>query len=304
MSLKIAETKDFSEGLKTQIKEECSEALKLIEIKAESDPHDVVHEVRKAFKKIRGTLRLIRDHIDFYTEENTFFRDEGRRVSALRDATSVIEALDGIYDQYDDQLYKKTFGKFRDYLVSRQAQMASDQLDQKGILKLIGKNLSEKCGQIDHWPIAIQSFEDLSPSVIRVYKRGLKGYQRADEGGSTEDFHEWRKRVKYLRYQLDLLNLIWPNFLDCWEDELHELTNYLGDDHDLYNLHELVDENTDQFADPESAQLLKSLIHSKRSELQANALQLGKRLYALKPKHFTSLLEASWESFCAAEQQK
>lgn len=300
MSLKIAAEKDFSEGLKSKIRSQCTGALQLLGNNPEGDPHEVVHEVRKSFKKIRGALRLVRDQIDFYKEENVFFRDEARRISDVRDATSVIETLDDLYEQYENQLYKNTFNQFRNHLNSRREKLTEEYVKDGDVLKIIENQLSDKCEKIDQWPIEIKSFKTLSPSVERVYKRGRKGYKRAKRSRSTKHFHEWRKRVKYLRYQLDLLHRIWPEFLDSWEDELHDLSDYLGDDHDLYLLSEEVEKNKDQFSDPESYQLLDSLIKSGRSDLQTNALNLGKRLYHLDHENFAALLEASWEAFDTA----
>jgi len=297
MSLKIATEKEFSDGLKEKIKEHCRESLDLLQNQAETDPHEVVHEVRKAFKKIRGCLRLIRDQTDFYKEENAFFRDEGRRISDIRDATSVIEIFDDVYDRYSDQLYQKTFHKYREHLFSKREEMAKDVLKDRGVLKTIEKQLTDKCEDIDQWKIDIQTFEEISPSVERVYQRGRKGYQKAVETESTADFHEWRKRVKYLRYQLDLLNRIWPDFMEAWEDELHDLSDLLGDDHDLYMLGTLVEQEKDRFADRESFELVKSLISFRRSKLQAEALSLGKRLYFLDKETFVSLLGTAWEEF-------
>lgn len=297
MSLKIAVKTDFSEGLKTKLNEQCTEALQIIASESENNPHEVIHEIRKRFKKIRGILRLIRDHVSFYTEENVFFRDEGRRLSAIRDATSIIEALDNLYARYKDQLYKNTFSQFRDHLIAKREQMAVDVLNNGDVLNVIKRNLSATCAKIDQWPIEIRSFDDLSSGISRVYKRGRKGYTQANNSKKPEDFHEWRKRIKYLRYQLDLLHRIWPGFLDAWEDELHDLSDYLGDDRDLFMLETEVDKNRNQFSDPESYQLLKSLIQFQKAKLQANALKLGKRLYHLKPENFTALLKASWEAF-------
>jgi len=297
MSLKIATEKEFSDGLKEKIKEHCRESLDLLQNQAETDPHEVVHEVRKAFKKIRGCLRLIRDQTDFYKEENAFFRDEGRRISDIRDATSVIEIFDDVYDRYSDQLYQKTFHKYREHLFSKREEMAKDILKDRGVLKTIEKQLTDKCEDIDQWKIDIQTFEEISPSVERVYQRGRKGYQKTVETESTADFHEWRKRVKYLRYQLDLLNRIWPDFMEAWEDELHDLSDLLGDDHDLYMLGTLVEQEKDRFADRESFELVKSLISFRRSKLQAEALSLGKRLYFLDKETFVSLLGTAWEEF-------
>lgn len=297
MNLKISPNTDFSVEIKNKIKEQCSESIELIQTKSNKDPHEVIHEVRKAFKKIRAALRLVRDHVDFYKEENVFFRDEGRRISDIRDATSVIEALDEIYDHYSDQLYQKTFSHFRDFLVSRQGKMEKTQVEADQVLATIGERLEQKCAEIDNWSIKIESFEDMAPSIERVYKRGRKAYKSALKSRSTEDLHEWRKRVKYLRYQLDLLNPLWPDFLESWEDELHDLSDYLGDNRDLYMLNALVEDHKDEFADAESCEMLKSLIRFRRNQLQTDALNIGKRLYRLEKEAFADLIRASWEAY-------
>lgn len=297
MSLKIPEQLEFSEGLKMQIKAQCTESVKLIKSQSETDPHEVIHEVRKSLKKIRGMLRLVRDHIDFYKEANAFFRDEGRRISDLRDATSVIETLDDLYDRYSDQLYQKTFDGYRDHLVLRRKKMATENPEVSGVLKSIGDRLQKKYAEIDSWKMTIETFAELAPGIERVYKRGRKGYERALETQSPDDFHDWRKRIKYLRYQLEVLNRIWPNFLETWEDELHELSDRIGHDRDLFMLSELVHREQGAFADRESCELLQSLIAFRRSQMQSDALKLGKRLYRLDKNDFAGLLAASWESF-------
>ncbi|HKK38895.1 MAG TPA: CHAD domain-containing protein [Cryomorphaceae bacterium] len=297
MSLKIATQQNFSEGLKEKIKEQCTQSLQFIKAKAKTDPHEVIHETRKSLKKNRAILRLVRDQIDFYKEENAFFRDEGRRIADLRDATSVIEALDQLYERFTDQLYEKTFDQYRKHLISRRDQKASDSIGDKGVLKTLEQQLTEKCAELDQWTFGVESIDDLLPSIKRVYKRGRKGYKKTRENPNSANFHEWRKRVKYLRYQLDLLNRIWPNFLDTWEDELHDLSDLLGDDRDLYMLAELVEKDKDQFADRESYELMHSLINFRRSALQDDALSLGKRLYLLEKETFAAWIKTSWEAF-------
>lgn len=297
MSLKISNKPNFSIGLKNKVKEQCTEATDLIQNKSEVDPHEVIHELRKAFKKIRGALRLVRDDVDFYKEENAFFRDEGRRISDIRDATSVIEAMDDLSERYSDQLYKKTFSHFRDFLISRREEMQKDVVEQQKTLISIKEDLTKKCGQIDAWAINVESFKDISPSLERVYKRGREAFRKTQETKAPEDFHECRKRVKYLRYQMDLINRIWPNFLETWEDEYHDLSDYLGDDRDLFMLEGLVNKHRSEFTDPESYELLKSLINSRRNQLQTQALLLGNRLYEMDVDAFLDLIEAAWKAY-------
>ena len=45
--------------------------------------------------------------------------------------------------------------------------------------------------------------------------------------------HEFRKRAKDLWYLLRLLAGAWPGLLDPSAEQLHELTEMLGDHHDL-----------------------------------------------------------------------
>lgn len=297
MSLKIPHDTGFSEGLKSKIKDQCTIALDLITTRSKSDPHHVIHEVRKSFKKIRAALRLVRDHVDFYKDENVFFRDEGRRISDIRDATSVIEALDMLYDQYSDELYKHTFNSFRNFLLERRKELAKAVLEDKNALSTVEGNLLQKKEEIDSWSINIKSFDAIYPSIKRVYKRGKKAYEKAIETQRTEDLHEWRKRVKYLRYQLDLINRIWPDMLDTWEDELHKLSDHLGNDRDLYMLDNLMQKNKGKFSDITSYQLLSSLLTAQRKELQQRSFLLGQRLYHLEKDTFTGLIEASWKAY-------
>ncbi len=45
--------------------------------------------------------------------------------------------------------------------------------------------------------------------------------------------HEWRKRVKDLWYHVTLLQDAWRPVMSALADEAHELSDRLGDEHDL-----------------------------------------------------------------------
>lgn len=44
----------------------------------------------------------------------------------------------------------------------------------------------------------------------------------------------------YLRCQVKMFSLLWPAPLNVLEYELHQLTDYLGDDHDLFVLRQAI----------------------------------------------------------------
>lgn len=298
MSLYIDNNIKFSHGLNAAIHNECNKVLNEIHKDADENPHYVVHNVRKALKKIRAGLRLFRYTDEkFYKKQNTFFRDEGRRISEVRDASSVIEALDKLITHYHEQLYNNTFNQFKHFLEKRKDGIANEVIHKKRVLDTIEDQLRTKCEAIESWGLEkANGFKGLAPGVKKVYKRGQKAFKETKGSATSPNLHEWRKRVKYLRYQLILLQRIWPPPLKAWQKELHKLSDYLGGDRDLYMLHNVVKNNAGAFKDTQSHQLLSTLIEGHRKQLQQEAILTGEKLYHLDKDTFVSLLAKAWEA--------
>ena len=66
-----------------------------------------------------------------------------------------------------------------------------------------------------------------------TYERLGHAFRSCQEENTVGAFHEWRKRAKYHRYHLELLRGAYPAMIEPWIDEMHRLTDALGDDHDL-----------------------------------------------------------------------
>ena len=128
--------------------------------------------------------------------------------------------------------------------------------------------------------------------------RGSSAHTATDAGTSgrlrsaptVEALHEWRKRVKDLWYQHTLLRELWPPVMQAVGSEAHQLANRLGDDHDLATLADWVREHA--AAEPEFFEA----VESRRSELQAEAMALGERLYADKPGPYARRLRRLWNT--------
>jgi CHAD domain-containing protein len=142
-------------------------------------------------------------------------------------------------------------------------------------------------GTFGDWPGDLT--EAVGPGLVRAYRRGRKRGREAQDDPSTERLHEWRKRVKDHWYHLRLIRDAWPETLAAQADEAHRLADLLGDDHDLAVLTAEIEDSTDPSGD--RADLLAA-IEGRRSELQADAFELGARIYAEKPKAFGRRVEA------------
>jgi len=118
-----------------------------------------------------------------------------------------------------------------------------------------------------------------------------------EEEASATNLHERRKRVKDLWYQLRLIRDADKHLLGDLADQAHDLSDHLGDDHDLALLREEVQRRRTAFADPGDQRHLLEEIDQRRGELQFAAISLGQRIYAEKPKRFTKRLEKRWEAW-------
>jgi CHAD domain-containing protein len=103
--------------------------------------------------------------------------------------------------------------------------------------------------------------------------------------GGARALHEWRKRVKDLRYAAEMLDR--PS-LARRADSLGET---LGEDHDLAVLAQRIRTDARQAKGSQrvgrrTRKLLLGLIAKRRRKLQRRALRAGRRLYADSPKKF------------------
>lgn len=106
--------------------------------------------------------------------------------------------------------------------------------------------------------------------------------------------HAWRKRVKDLWYHERLLAPICGPAVRGQAKDAHRLAGLLGDDHDLGVLRQVL--TSDQIAVAVDLNAVVRLIDHRRAELQSEAIQIGHRVYAEKPKGFRRRLRRSWHA--------
>jgi CHAD domain-containing protein len=276
------------------------------------DPDEAIHTARKAMKRLRGLLRLVRDEVgqSAYRNENAVLRDTSRRLAPVRDSFVMLRTLDRLREAHRGVLRRKAFAVTRQHLMerheaSRRAVIENDQLMTAVVVTLKTARArytaweSERTGNPPS-KLAARGVRDdfaaMAPGLTRVYRRGQRAMLQAYHDGSAESFHEWRKRVKYLRYQLESLELIWPELVGAHAECLAELGEALGDNNDLAELGRIVLDDDAATANQRERTLLLALIHSASLELQYEARALGSALYTETPDQFVGRLGSYWNA--------
>jgi CHAD domain-containing protein len=299
MSYRLRDDETVQEGLRRSAREQLDRAIDELTGGVKEDPVTAIHDARKALKKERSLLRLGSATLarDARRRENAALRQAGRALSSARDAEVMLQAVDGLAGHFAGQVPQATFDAIRRHLEAER-DPARQQMLESGLTEQVADDLKALRARIDQLPLRRGGWKALEPGLLRSYQRGAKALASARHSPTPENFHEWRKRTKDLWYHLRMLKPLSPGIVGGQAHEADELSELLGQDHDLAVLRETLARGAGGLAvdlDP-----VIELIEHRRAQLEAQALLIGERLYAERPKAFARRLHAYWKAWRGA----
>ena len=304
MAYRLEANENVSTGIRRVILERVDQALNDL-TNPDKDRDKGVHDARKNCKRIRAALRLIRGEIgdELYRQENIRIRDAARLIASARDSWVMVETLDKLVADFNEHLTPNTFAGVRRTLLKQYKKVKQLAQESEETIPKVVETL-QAARQVENLPILRENFSVFREGLQRNYRQGQRAMINAYAQPTPEMFHEWRKRVKYLWYQIEILVALWPNMLTNLAEELHTLSEYLGIDHDLAVLRRTVLDNPDGFVEEKELLLLVTLIDQKRLALQAAARPLGERIYFDPPQIFTRRINRYWKAWRAEDERQ
>ncbi len=118
------------------------------------------------------------------------------------------------------------------------------------------------------------------------------------EDAPARRWHRWRRPVKYHRFQLGWLNVLWPELISTTAQAAEQLEEQLGLLHDVDLWQTYLIEGNLPLAATEASQQLMLAAEMQRSEHRQRCLAIGLRLYAETPKAWRSRMQAYWWGAC------
>lgn len=111
------------------------------------------------------------------------------------------------------------------------------------------------------------------------------------------ELHEWRKRVKEHWYHAQLLRNVYPSMMKPYATTLADLSRALGDHHDLFELRQIVAQSPREFGRARAAIGLLNAIDARQRELEAVAMEIGRRVYAERPGAWLARMRNYWNAW-------
>ncbi|MCB0858437.1 MAG: CHAD domain-containing protein [Solirubrobacterales bacterium] len=241
-----------------------------------------VHEARKSLKKSRSALRLLRGVIsdEERRDSNERCRGAARMLSGPRDAEVKLATLASVLGDSEDPAAQA----WR-IALEGEADVHRGDLNPRSLKEV--RHSIEEVRRKFQGRTEPGELQTVVANLGRGYRRGRDSMKAARKSGEPEHFHDWRKRAKDLRYQLEMLEPRLSSRFTELREMAEELAEMLGDLHDL---DVLGDDLARRALNEESKVRMSALIFEARDQLVQDCLALGRDTYRQKPGKFINRL--------------
>jgi CHAD domain-containing protein len=257
-----------------------------------------VHEARKACKRLRALFRLVRPSLvdRRYRALDAGVRDAARELSSTRDAQALVDMFDALLLAHGLSRPDAALGSVREGLTDRVSGPEWDDAGAAAALRRAGERLEVAREAVAVTKLRLDGFKAMRDGAATTYRQGRHALERLRREASAERSHEWRKAVKYTWHHLELLQRTAPSVLRPAGVSFHQLSDALGDAHNLAVLAELLEGAPARFGGPLAIDPALRMAKSSQAELEGRAIRLGLRLYAEPAKAVAGRLHGYWRA--------
>jgi CHAD domain-containing protein len=250
-----------------------------------------VHDFRRAMKEWRALLRLLAPFIPDATRWRHEARDHARSLAHARDGAAALNAFDNLVDKGILILSAQSSRTIRARIEALRGNEEQAVLTPE-LRDAIVAWLDATASAVEEWPLDPFDFSSIAAQLGRAYRDARHLIPDDWTTTSAEDLHTLRQRVVTLRYQMELIEPLWPRFGRMWTSEAERLRGRLGQCQDLEVLQRLT-------APHQPLARWRSRLTPACAECSAGltqrAARIAHRLFAERPKAFRHRLEMLWQ---------
>ncbi|HYD15570.1 MAG TPA: CHAD domain-containing protein [Hyphomicrobium sp.] len=271
------------------------------QLAARQEPAIEVHEARKCMKRIRALLRLGRIGLGetVYRTENAHFRSIANALSSARDDHVLLETVVKLIAS-DEGKTASALGRLKEAVLAQRFLepngAADGRIDADAALERAVRRFRRLRIEPD-------SFETLEQGLVRNYRKAIKRRVTAYAENTDDAFHEWRKCVQTHQRHMTLLSRAWPPLFDAHVEAARELSQILGDDHDLAILRQRMSSLPADMLSADDIKEIESLIQARQESLRLAAKPRGDIVFAERPKAHGHRITGIWAGAKAEKRE-
>lgn len=192
-------------------------------------PDVAVHELRKATKRLRALLQLLRNGVGgkWRKRMNRSLRELANDFAGIRDALV----------QHATLVDMAPATPRTERMLKRELQRGHKASELRKAARLWRQEVGRWLEQTESWRPSEPVEYYLAKNLRRTLKHARKAWNQAQATGAGEAFHDTRKPAKRLWYMACLLKATDEDLWLVLEPALDQWADLLGSDHDLHVLH-------------------------------------------------------------------
>jgi CHAD domain-containing protein len=296
MAFRLRKWEPVADGLRRLARKELRSARRRLR-RSDSPSDEAVHEARKSIKKVRAIAGIIdTDDGRGLGRSEKRLRAVNRTLSGLRDADVMLDTLTTLRRRCPDVLSEHTSARIRRQLTTHTNELHRAALSD-GTWKTVDRRLAALRKRAKRWRPIHRGFSALGSGIRKTHRLGRKALARARDRQRAADFHEWRKQIKALWYELRLLD---RSGLDIRRDAraLHRAETWLGDDHNLVVLcAQLAGAGAAAGRDVIDVGRLKCAAGELQRRLREEAIASVRDIYAVTPDAYLRRVRRAWNAW-------
>ncbi|MGD9784483.1 MAG: CHAD domain-containing protein [Hyphomicrobiaceae bacterium] len=301
MSYRLKFDEPMDEAWRRIAGEQLETALRLLT--TASDRSGAIHETRKSMKRVRALLKLVRSGLSpkDYKRENKRFAGIARLLAGARDAEVIAATAHDLSQEAGPEA--RSAARALQSAAGRASQEAAGTARVEPHVKDAVRAIKRAMREIGGLKVA-PAFGAVRRGLAKSYRAGRRGMQRAMADDHDEDFHEWRKAVQAHWRHMALMSRAWPDLFEARMTLAKEMSDLLGEDHDLYMLIEKAAPavGAAKGAAAKGHQQLVRAARTRQREIREALAIKGAALFAEDTDEFVDRMEVYWAAARASRK--
>ena len=267
------------------------------------DRHRGVHDARKCLKRLRSLLVLIRPGLPepVFLSLTDRLRTIARGLAPARDAHALLDAIDKLDDE------PRARGSIARSGPCAPGCTAAGKRRRGASRATPRPTLCAACSRSGRpWPTSrsIPTPSSRSPrACANPIAAGAKPSPMPLTAAATRTSTSGGRRCSTIGATCNCSTPCWPSELSARVEASRDLSQVLGDDHDIALVRQLVSAPTMVFASPEDTAAFLKRCRTRHKALRREAQTRGARLFAERSRPFVERIEAYWLTAAQARRR-
>jgi CHAD domain-containing protein len=292
MGYRIKRKEKVAKGIRRVVREQLRSAIKAARDR-DAAQEDRVHEVRTRLKRSRAALAMIRKRAGARADADAErLRDTAKRLAKPRDLAVQAHTFRLLGSRLRKSLPPRLLAQLSKAERQLQGELRPKRVERE--LRRTAKRLRTLRDELGGWEVS-GGRRAIGMGVTTTYRKARRALVETRSRPSAKRFHDWRKQVKALSYELRLVSEAVPELVNTLVPKVERLAEILGEVHDLDCAKATVTLHPRWFGPIADGAAVMALVDERRSALEREAMILAESVFAGRAKDVRALVETGWD---------